>query len=245
MDAARAKAPFLDALPPPACKHLVTVYELRRFAKGQVVFAEGQPADAIWLVVRGLVYVEKQTPQGLSATIGMITPDEALCGMSALETTTYMASAVAATDTQALRIPVEDFRQLLETYPALANAALVTCVTRIRHMAEALSLLAAPVEQRLAYALLRLRQAVGMTISVTHQELARMAGTRWETSIRTLAAMKRRGWLASSRGRVTILLPQQLRHLLGPLQYDGNHRRSKGHSHDSAPGGSVPPDNSH
>lgn len=36
----------------------------------------------------------------------------------------------------------------------------------------------------------------------------------WETSIRTLSAMKRKGWLASGRGRVTILHPQSLRKLL-------------------------------
>jgi hypothetical protein len=41
-----------------------------------------------------------------------------------------------------------------------------------------------------------------------------MAGTRWETSIRTLSVMKRKGWISSSRGKITVVLPQKLRALL-------------------------------
>jgi CRP-like cAMP-binding protein len=81
-------------------------------------------------------------------------------------------------------------------------------------MAQTISLAQASVEQRLAYALLRLRASFGKTIPITHQELSRMAGTRWETSIRTLSRMKHKGWIASSRGKVTLLRPQQLSALL-------------------------------
>lgn len=81
-------------------------------------------------------------------------------------------------------------------------------------MAEAISLAQAPVEQRLAYVLLRLLATFGKTVPVTHQELSRMAGTRWETSIRTIASFKRKRWLSTSRGKMTILAPQGLRDLL-------------------------------
>ena len=70
---------------------------------------------------------------------------------------------------------------------------LAICYQQIRRMAEAISLAQAPVEQRIAYVLLRLHRTFGKTIPVTHRELARMVGTRWGTSIWTLSSMKRRG----------------------------------------------------
>ena len=148
-------------------------------------------------------------------TIFTVTPEEVLCGFSAVVgQTAYYASAVAATDTAAVRIPHIDFARLLSDQPGFAERVLAIYHTRMRHMAEAISLAQAPVEQRLAYVLLRLRVTFGKTVPVTHHELSRMAGTRWETSIRVLSSMKRRGWMTSSRGKVTIVAPQKLRELL-------------------------------
>jgi len=47
-------------------------------------------------------------------------------------------------------------------------------------------------------------------IPITHHELARMAGTRWETSIRILSDMRKRRWIDSGRGHITILQPQAI-----------------------------------
>ncbi|MBI3087315.1 MAG: Crp/Fnr family transcriptional regulator [Candidatus Omnitrophica bacterium] len=219
--------PLLRDVPAKALDAITPGCELRHFRKGEVLFKEGEQAEWVWIVRRGWVSLLRQTPQKQLVTIFVMTPDEALCGVSAFERGRYSASAVAATDTQVVRIPAEMFERLLERYPAFGKAVLLTCCQRIRHMADAISLAQAPVEQRIAYTLLRLHTTFGRTIPVTHQELARMAGTRWETSIRTLSAMKRRGWIASSRGRVTLLAPQHLQallHLTNGFHHDVRHR---------------------
>ena len=205
---------LFQVLPEPIRDRLAAVCRIHRCRKGAVIFEEGRPAVSVWIVQRGCVYIVKRTPGGGTATIFAITPEEALCGISALDRQAYAGGGVAATQSQLLEIPAETFSHLLKAYPEFASRVLLTCCTRMRHMAEAISLGQAPVQQRLAYALLRLRSTFGNTIPVTHQELARMAGTRWETSIRTLATLRRRGWLASRRGQVTILKPQQLKELL-------------------------------
>ncbi len=201
-------------LPQTELKTLAARSELRRFRKGETIFSEGQPANAVWIVIRGWVYLMKRAPQGGLVTIFAMMPSEPLCGISAFDHGTYSATAVAATDTQLIVIPAEAFSDLLDFYPTFGRQVLVTCCDRIRRMAEAISLAQAPVEQRIAYTLLRLKRSFGNTIPVTHHELASMVGTRWETSIRTLSTMKRRGWVASSRGRITILTPQNLHALL-------------------------------
>jgi CRP/FNR family transcriptional regulator len=161
------------------------------------------------------VYLVKRTPLGVPVTIFTVTPEEVLCGFSAvIDHGAYYASAIAATDTTAIRVPREEFAKLLKNQPGFAEQVLAIYHTRMRHLAEAISLASSPVERRLAYTLLRLKSSFGNTIPVTHQELARMAGMRWETSIRMLSSMKRRGWIASTRGQVTILDSRKLRGLL-------------------------------
>ena len=215
MQKSLATLPLFRTLSATTLKALGDVSELRRFRKGEVLFEESQPAEAVWLIQRGWVYLVKRTPQGAAVTIFTVTPEEVLCGFSAVVgQTAYYASAVAATDTAAIRIPHIDFARLLSDQPGFAERVLAIYHTRMRHMAEAISLAQAPVELRLAYVLLRLRATFGKTVPVTHHELSRMAGTRWETSIRVLSSMKRRGWMTSSRGKVTIVAPQKLRELL-------------------------------
>lgn len=215
MDGYLTQIPLFRSLPATQLKQLGDVCELRRFRKGGVIFKEGELAESIWLIQRGWVYLVKRTPHGVLVTIFTVTPEEVLCGFSAVvDQGVYYASAVTATDTTAIRIPRTDFTHLLTHEPGFALAVLAIYHTRMRRMAETLSLAQAPVEQRLAHTLLRLKASFGKTIPVTHQELARMAGTRWETSIRAVAVLKRRGWLATSRGKITVLRPDQLKTLL-------------------------------
>ncbi|MBI4322643.1 MAG: Crp/Fnr family transcriptional regulator, partial [Candidatus Omnitrophica bacterium] len=189
--------------------------EWRRFRKGERLFEEGQPAASVWVIQRGWVYLVKRAPQGIPVTIFTITPEEVLCGFSAVVgQSAYYASAVSATDTTAIRVPQAGFARLLSEQPGFAEKVLAIYHTRMRHMAEAISLAQAPVEQRLAYVLLRLRATFGKTIPITHHELSHMAGTRWETSIRTLSVMKRKGWIASSRAKITVLASAKLQGLL-------------------------------
>lgn len=209
------RLPLFRAMSATRLSALEKTVELRRFRKGETLFNEGQPAESVWLIQRGWVYLVRRTPQGTPVTICTVTPEEVLCGFSAVfSQRAYYASAVAATDTTAIRVPRTEFAHLLRERPGFAERILGIYHARMRHMAETISLAHAPVEQRLAYVLLRLRATFGTTIPITHHELSHMAGTRWETSIRILSVMKRKGWITSSRGKMTVSLPQQLQTVL-------------------------------
>jgi CRP/FNR family transcriptional regulator len=70
-------------------------------------------------------------------------------------------------------------------------------------------------ERRLAQVLVGLSEKFGKTIPLTKHELAEMAGTTVETTIRLLSQLKRDGVLKSSRGSTTILKSDRLRRLAG------------------------------
>ena len=229
-----ARIPLFRSLPVAVLQQVGEVSEVRRFRKGEMLFEENRPARTVWLIQRGWVHVVKRTPQGTLATLFTVTPEEVLCGFSAVVgCAAYYASAITATETAAVSVPQETFARLIKRQPGFAEDFLRLYHTRMQHLAQTVSLAQAPVEQRLAHILLRLRAAFGRTLPVTHHELSRMAGTRWETSIRTLSSMKQRGWIASSRGQVTILVPQQLRMLLSNGRASETSPPGKCHEHDA------------
>lgn len=189
--------------------------ELRRFKRGEFLFKEGQPAESVWLIQEGCVNLMKVTPIKTQAIIFTVLPDEELCGFSAaIAGDAYFASAVAAAPSTAIRVPQSVFRDLMRRHPDFAAKILNVYHTRLREMAEAVSLIPAPVEMRLAHMLLRLKAAFGKQIPITHKELARMIGARSETTIRAFSVFRRQGWVAKSRNRTVILHPEKLRLLL-------------------------------
>ena len=63
-------------------------------------------------------------------------------------------------------------------------------------------------------ALLGLAKKFGATVPLTHQELAEIAGTTHETATRTRNRFKQQGLIHSSRGKTTLVRPEQLQALL-------------------------------
>src|SRR3989338_4708714 len=99
-----AQVPLFRTLSAAERRQVARVCEARQFGKGETLFQEGRPADSVWVMCRGWTYLTKRTPQGRPVTVFTVTPQEVLCGFSAIvgQGASYYASAVAATDTTAL-----------------------------------------------------------------------------------------------------------------------------------------------
>lgn len=214
-----APVPLLQALSSKARRRLCQVATLQRVEKEAVLFQQDEPADAAWMIRAGWVHLVS-TPVGHSAGDGVvvatITPEEGLCGLSALDQGRYSVSAVAATACEAIRIPATLFQQLLRHEPRFAVDTLRLCGRRLRHMAEQYAVVARPVPQRLIATLLRLQQQFGQTLPVTHRELAQMACTTTESAIRVVRRLKAQGLLEGQRGLMRIQQPAALERLLQP-----------------------------
>jgi len=179
------------------------------FSAGEVVFREGEKARHVWLVKKGWVRLIRQNGLPRPRTVFVLTPEEVFCGISAFDHTAYSATGISATDSVLLQIPMEIFDELLDQSTLFARELLAVCCRRIRHMAEAFCLSQAPVETRILHVLKHLQKDFGATLPFTHREIAEMAGTTVETSIRTLSRLKRKGCVRSSRGKIVILKPKK------------------------------------
>src|SRR5204862_6218082 len=84
-----------------------------RFAKGQVVFREGQPSEDIFVIESGQMVIQRDTPFG-SQVLATI-PSNGLFGeMNFIDGRTRSADAVAAEDTVLLRIAHDSLRRIFE-----------------------------------------------------------------------------------------------------------------------------------
>ncbi len=188
----------------------------RRYAKGETIFREGQPSEAVWVVKSGRVHLMKFLAAGKVSTTCVMTAGDPFCCLPALDRKPYPVDAVAAEDSVVLRIPQDVFHQAMDRSPAFSQETLCLFCDRLRQVEHKSCMVYKPAEQRLAEVLLTLGKKFGATIPLTRHELAEIAGTTNETAIRTLSRFGKAGLIRSSRGKTTILNREKLSALSAP-----------------------------
>lgn len=196
----------------------------RKYRKGEVVFHEADPGESLHLLDRGRAAVRISTPQGDHVTVNVIGPgsffgEQALIGGDNHRSATVLALQPLET----LTLCRADFDRLRSEHPAV-NALLVTAlserVNRLTgHLVEALF---ASAEQRLSRRLLELTDTymtpgttagsdAPVSIPLTQEELASLAGTSRPTINRALQDLVQAGIVVVRRGSVDVLDEARLR----------------------------------
>ena len=212
-----AELPIVQTLSAVGRRALLASAAIETYRRGEQIFRQGERAKGMWIVLEGWVHLlraSEQTPRMRPVLIFTVTPDEALCGVSAIDSGVYNVSAVAASSCRVLRLSGDAFHDALTTEPAFAYQVLRLCARRMRHIAEQYGTMAEPALHRIIRSMLRLRQQFGWTLPVTHKELAQMSWTTTETAIRVIRALKRQQYVRGTRGRVTISRSKSIESLL-------------------------------
>ncbi len=187
--------------------------------RGQTLFAQGEPASAVFLVLRGRVKVLEATEDGQAVVLRVEGPGELLGLLAALGEAKYPVTAEALEPTQVARWPGAELSGLLQRHPAIAAAVLPVVLERLRAAQDLCRELATErVERRLARAVLRLVRRAGqrvpegvrVDVHLTRQELAEMAGTTLFTASRLLSRWAAQGLLQTRRRRLLITDPHGL-----------------------------------
>lgn len=166
------------------------------FSRGDVVFAEGDPADRLYLVAAGRVKIFRVTPGGDELILCVFGAGDPLGAVAVYEGKPFPASAVALEPSTCLAIDRAAFFALLECTPTLVRGLLLDLTRRLVELTARLGdLTGGRVEQRLARFFLKLAGEVGrpgrdgivIPMRFTRQELADLTGTTVETAIRILS----------------------------------------------------------
>jgi CRP/FNR family transcriptional regulator, anaerobic regulatory protein len=205
-----AALPFLSGLDSHLRSQFSEQGTVQPVEAGQFIFMENDPVGAFGFVVSGSARVYKLSETGREITLYRVDPGEA-CVLSAsciMNHGAYPAYAVAETDMDVLLIPAEVFSGWVAQHDFWRDYVFALVA---RHISSVMSLVEEVafrrVDHRTAELLLK---SPGDEMEATHQEIAAELGTSREVVSRILKDLERKGCVALSRGKVTVLDRAQL-----------------------------------
>jgi CRP-like cAMP-binding protein len=190
------------------------VARLKSCDRGEVIFSEGDPADAFMVIVAGRVKVFKSTPAGKEVILEIFGAGDPLGAVAVYEGAPFFASAAAIEPAQVLRIEQGAFFRLLEQDPALVRGLLSGLTIRLAELTRRLAdLSGARVEARFARLFLKLCDRIGreerggtfVPMPLSRQELADLTGTTIETAIRIMSRWQKEDVLHTGKDGFVVL----------------------------------------
>lgn len=194
--------------------------KVRKYKKKEVVFHEGDYAVAIFFINSGRVRTYKINEDGKEYSVDLYGAGDFIGYLSIFEGEDYTETAEAMDDSEILKIPKEDFLELIFKNRDVSNRFIKMLAHNVVEKEEKLLNLAYDsVRKRLADALIVLQKKYkennnqDFEIAISRNELASIVGTSTETVIRTLSDFKEEGLISIKGSKISILKSKQLEHL--------------------------------
>ncbi len=218
--AALAAAPLFAGLAPREVAHVASFCRYRDFAKGTVLFRQGDDADAFFVVVAGQIKVFKTSADGREIILKVMRKGDLAGEAAALVAKVYPATAEALDDAAAVEVPQRAFVSLVEDEPALALNMIAALSERLRHVSNVVEKLTLQdVPARLAsYLLAHADGPPGrrqVELQIAKGTLAAELGTVPETLSRALRKLADAGVITLKGRRVAITDERSLAFLAG------------------------------
>jgi CRP/FNR family transcriptional regulator len=199
-------------LPPRVQAAIAANTQPRRFAAGQVIYLEGEPAGALYILEAGWVKAVRLSAEGREQVLLAAGPGEVFGDVAVFAGTPYPATVVALEDVTAWTIEQSAALALVAQHPELALAVIRRLSQRVLYyvgLVEDLSLRS--VEARLAHTLLsRAGEYDGRLVVqrrgwATFDEIASRLGTVRDVLSRALRTLESEGLLRVERTAIVIL----------------------------------------
>jgi len=124
-----SKVDILRSLPPEEAQALVPYVTYRTLPAGEIVFDQGDPGDALYIIEEGRVSVMR-TERGRTTTLAHLGKGETFGEMALLTERTRTASVVTVEPVSLWKIHREDFDRLIAKSPPLKQAVMELMETR-------------------------------------------------------------------------------------------------------------------
>lgn len=195
-------------------RRLVSVGRRRRFARGEVVFHQGDPADSLHLVQSGRFLISVTAPRGNTAALAVRGPNQAFGEMALVSDDATRSATVSALErAETLAVYRTDFHTLRAQHPVMNELLIRLLAGRVRTMNDRLvEALYTDVDTRVRRRLADLEKiytasgAMEAMIPFTQEQVAELAGTSRATANRVLRAEAARGRVRLRRGSIVVRL---------------------------------------
>jgi len=205
--------PLLAGLAEHEVQLLLSVARRRVFARNEVVFHRGDPADSLHLIQKGRFGVRVTTPTGDSVMFAVLGPGEcfgeiALVSADALRSATVVA--LEAGETRALH--QIDVGRLRREHIEVADVLIGILARQVQRLSErVVEALFVPADRRVLRRVAELAQVYGdedggtASIPLTQEDIAALAGTSRATVNKVLRDEQRAGTIELRRGATIVL----------------------------------------
>lgn len=172
--------------------------QLRHLVRGDVLFDEGDPPDALYLVASGRIAIAMSSPvDRRESVVALMEPGDLFGELGLLDDGPRSAMARALEPSDVLEVPFGPVRALFEEDPRLLWNVTRLLATRLRVMDEVLAdSVFLDVTGRTAKRLLEMANGSDeFQLPITQEELAGMVGASRERVNKAIASFIRLGWL--------------------------------------------------
>jgi CRP/FNR family cyclic AMP-dependent transcriptional regulator len=204
MDRILANAALFQGVDPPVVAELTRGLRRVHFAAGEEIYAEGDLATTLYIIVAGKVKLGRSAQDGRENLLAVLGPPDIFGELPMLDPGPQPWSACAITDVRALVVERTRLRAWIDHCPVIADRLLRILARQLRRTTDTLTDLAfidAPA--RVAKQLLGLAQRFGtpengamrVTHGLTQEEIAQYVGASRETVNKALSDFAHRGWI--------------------------------------------------
>jgi CRP-like cAMP-binding protein len=208
------RVPFFAVLPAEELKGLASHCVVRRLARDEMLFAEGDACEGMYVVQQGALKLFKMADTGREQVLVIERAGSTVGELPLFDGGSFPASAAAIEDSTLLYLPKREFLELCQHNSQVAFAVIRTLAWRFRYMTslvEELSL--KEVSHRLARFLrdralrlgTRTRRGIEFPLEETNQEIGAEIGTVRDLVSRNLRRFVDRGIIKMERRKVIVL----------------------------------------
>jgi CRP-like cAMP-binding protein len=189
------------------------------FARRQIVFAEGEPADRLYIIISGKVKISHRRPDGREHLLAIMGPPDIFGELAVFDPGPRTASATTLTEVRAVSLDRDTLRGWMADRPEVAEQLLRLLARRVRRTNNKLTdQIFSDVPGRVAKQLLLLAQQFGtregdglrVAHDMTQLEIAQLVGASREATNQALGIFADSGWIQSECHNVLILDAEKL-----------------------------------
>ncbi len=193
---------------------LAATVRTRRYRRAEVIFKQGDPGDALYIVLTGRVKISSASDTGSEAILTTLRPGEWFGALALLDGAPRSASATAVDATETLILPRDRFRQLVDDDRTIREHVLTALAEELRRLTrhvEELHFL--DIAGRLAALLARLAEERGIAGDdgeirldgpITQGEIAAMVGSTRQSVNKLLGQLVDDGLVRIDRDAIVI-----------------------------------------
>src|SRR6478735_3416857 len=207
---------LFEGLTPEQLAKVASLAQVRSYPGRAVIVSQGEPADALFAIMRGRLKVAASGPDGRDTVLGIMAEGEVFGEVALLDGGARSATCTAIEPCELLAIERDQFMELLEQSPGIAVKLLHVLSSRLRRLSQRSEDAAfLDVPSRLARSLLDLAARFGersqppessirIGLKLSQQELGDLVGATRESVNKHLGDWTRQGIMKLEAGRMII-----------------------------------------